>query len=211
MVKGYRTSRRVLRDELGFSEPFAGDKKARGQGLGAAQTASGTAAGYGGAAQGVASTLVPEYTQEAKNPTGINPTDLNAMQVASQTGAGGAAGALMGTATDQAARSRNSGALAGTLDQIARNKTQAAAGGNLAIQNMNTQEKLRQKQEGLKGLEGLYGTDVGAQLQAEGIVPKDLEAVAKADESGWQQDLQGWMKALSGGAQGAAALGLKIP
>jgi hypothetical protein len=203
MVKGYRTSRRVLRDELGFSEPFAGDKKARGQGLGAAQTASGTAAGYGGAAQGIGSTLVPQYTQEATNPTGINPTDLNAMQVASQTGAGGAAGSLMGTATDQAARSRNSGALAGTLDQISRNKTQAAAGGNLAIQNMNTQEKLRQKQEGLKGLEGLYGTDVGAQLKAQSIVPEDLDAVAKADESGWQQDLQGWMKSLSGAAEAA--------
>ena len=211
MIYRYRTTRRVLRDALGFTEPFAGDKKARGQGLGAAQTASGTAAGYGGQAANVSSTLVPELTQEAKNPTGINPTDLNAMQVASQQGAGGAAGSLVGEATTRAARSRNTGALAGSLDEIARAKTRAASGGNLAIQNMNTQEKLNQQQAGLKGLEGVYGTDVGAQLKAQGLVPEDLTAVAKADESGWQQDLQGWLKALGGAAQGAGALGVKIP
>jgi hypothetical protein len=211
MIKGYRTSRRVLRDALGFSEPFAGDKKARQAGLGAASAATGTAAGYGGQAGSIGSTLVPELTQEAKNPTGFNPTDLNAMQVGAQQGAGGAAGSLVGEATTHAARSRNIGALPGQLDSIARSKTMADSNANLGIQGMNAQEKLKQKQQGLQGLAGVYGTDVGAQLKAQGLVPEDLNAVAKADESGWQQDMQGWMKALGGAAQGAGAMGLKFP
>lgn len=206
MIYRYRTTRRVLRDPLGFTEPFAADKAAKGLAKGAANTANSTAAGYGTAATGIGSTLVPELTQEAKNPTGYNPTDLNAMQVGAQQGAGGAAGSLVGQATTGAARSRNIGALPGQLDSIARSKTMADSNASLGIQSSNAKLKEQQKQAGLKGLEGVYGTDVGAQLKAEGLVPEDVDAMAKADESGWGKDLMGWMQTLGGDAAGAGKL-----
>jgi hypothetical protein len=206
MIYRYRTTRRVLRDPLGFTEPFAGDKAAKGLAKGAANTANTTAGGYGTAATGIGSTLVPELTQEAKNPTGYNPTDLNAMQVGAQQGAGGAAGSLVGQATTGAARSRNIGALPGQLDSIARSKTMADSNASLGIQSSNAKLKEQQKQAGLKGLEGVYGTDVGAQLKAEGLVPEDVDAMAKADQTGWGKDLMAWINTGTNAAATAAKI-----
>jgi hypothetical protein len=206
MIKGYRTTRRVLRDPLGFTEPFAADKNAKQAAQTGVNNANVTAGGYGTAATGIGSTLVPELTQEAKNPTGYNPTDLNAMQVGAQQGAGGAAGSLVGQATTGAARSRNIGALPGQLDSIARSKTMADSNASLGIQSSNAKLKEQQKQAGLKGLEGVYGTDVGAQLKAEGLVPEDVDAMAKADQTGWGKDLMAWINTGTNAAATAAKI-----
>jgi hypothetical protein len=176
------------------------DKKAQSAARGAEKTTAGTATGYGSAATGVGSTLVPELTKEATNPTGINPTDLNAMRVGSAQGAGGAAGSLANEGVLSAARSRNTGSLAGTLGEIARSKTRAASEGELGIQSMNAKLKEQQRQAGLKGLESVYGTDVAAQLKAEGLVPEDINAMVNAGKSGWLQNTLDVMNTLEGGA-----------
>jgi hypothetical protein len=199
----------LARDSYEYSGPIAYCIKAATKAAqGAASTAQQTGAQYGNQAAGIGSTLVPQLTQEAQHPTGINPTDLNAMRVAGQQGAGGANAGIAGQAGLTAARTRNTGALSGVLDQAARNKTQASSQANLGIQNENTQTKLKQQQAGLSGLEGLYGTDVNAGLKAQSLVPDDIKAWADADKTGWLQDTLGTLSTLGslGGAKGIKGL-----
>jgi hypothetical protein len=189
----------------GATEPYAGIKAADKSAKAAAGTASGTGAGYGTSASGVGSTLVPELTQEAKNPTGFDPTTLNNMNTASAETAGGTNSAISGAATNAAARTHNTGALSGVLDEAARQKQRQMATNTLGIQNANAVLKEKQKQAGLSGLEGVYGTDVGAQLKSEGLVPEDINAWANANKTGWLQDVDQTISAVGGASKGPAA------
>lgn len=146
----------------------------------ATNTANTTAGNYGTGAATVGSTLVPELTKEATNPTGLTPTERNNELVAGEQGAGGATAGITGQANLEAARTHNTGALSGVLDEAARAKTRQLSTNALNIENQNTALKESQRQAGLKGLEGTYGTDVGAQLKAEGLVPEDITAWNKA-------------------------------
>jgi hypothetical protein len=203
VVVDIESGRVTERDSYEYSGPVALCIKAATQAAqGAATTAAGTGAGYGSQASGIGSTLVPQLTKEATNPTGINPNDQNSMLVAGEQGAGGANAGLTGQANLQAARTNNTGALSGVLDQAARAKTQTLSNNALGVQNLNTQTKLKQQQAGLSGLEGLYGTDVGAQLKAQGLVPEDINAWANANNSGWVQNTDQTLKALNSGGGG---------
>jgi hypothetical protein len=146
------------------------------QGQAAASTAAGTGAGYSSAATGIGSTLVPELTKEATNPTGLTPTEQNSELVAGEQGAGGANAGIAGQAGLTAARTRNTGALSGVLDEAARAKTRQLSSNALGVANQNTALKTKEQQEGLAGLGSMYGTDVGAQLKSEGLVPEDINA-----------------------------------
>ena len=188
----------LSRESYSYSGPIAYCIKAATKAAqGAATTAGATGADYGQQASGIGGTLTPALTQEATHPTGINPTDLNSMLVAGQQGAGGATAGVAGQAGLTAARTRNSGALSGVLDQAARTKQQANSGAALGVQGLNAQTKLKQQQEGLSGLEGLYGTDVNAGLKAQGLVPEDINSWANANKTGWLQNMNDTVRAFS--------------
>lgn len=176
------------------------DKKAKSMAQKAANTATNEGSRYGSTASDIASTLVPEYRREATNPTGFMPQDVNAMLVGGEQGAGGSAASLAGEAGLGAARSRNSGALAGTLGEIARSKGRQLSENALNVQTMQAREKQRQRSEGLRGLEGVYGTDVGAELKEQGLVPEDINAMLNANKTGWGKDLMDWTQTLTGAA-----------
>lgn len=167
----------------------------------AATTAAQTGSQYGRQASDISSTLVPQLTQEAQHPTGINPTDLNSMLVAGEQGAGGANAGVAGQAGLTAARTRNTGALSGVLDEAARSKGRTLSQNALGVQGENAQTKLKQQQAGLTGLEGLYGKDVSAGLEAQGLVPKDVEAEAKANQTGWLQNMMGIWEQINNSAK----------
>jgi hypothetical protein len=202
-----KTTRRVLYDPMtGGTEPIAGIKKAEKAAQGAAQTATGTAGGYGNAAADIGSSLVPYEKQQLAHPTGINPTDINSMLVAGEQGAGGANAGITGQANLTAARTHNTGALSGVLDQAAREKTKALSSNALNVQNENTRTKLGQQSEAAKALSGLYGTDVGAQLKAEGLVPEDINSWVNAGKSGWLQNTLGTIDTLTGAAKAGSGI-----
>src|SRR5277367_599359 len=150
---------------------------------GAVNSANTTANNYGSGATSIGSTLVPFEQKQLTNPSGINPTDINNMLVAGEQGAGGANAGITGQANLEAARTHNTGALSGVLDQASRNKTQQLSQNALGVQNENTRVKLGQQSEAAKDLGGLYGTDVNAQLKAEGLVPEDINAWTTANNS----------------------------
>ena len=144
----------------------------------AASTASSTGAGYGANATQIGSSLVPQLEKQATNPTGYTPTQQNNMLVAGEQGAGGANAGIVGQAGLQAARTHNTGALSGVLDSAARAKQQTLSQNALGVQNKQADLQQRQMSEAQKGLEGLYGTNVNAQLGNERLVPEDLQAEA---------------------------------
>lgn len=196
------SGRIVDRDRIEYDGPIElCDKKAKAKASKAADTARDTAAGFGGEAASVGSTLVPELRREATAPPGFMPADLNAMLVGGEQGAGGAAGSLAGEAGLSAARSRNTGALSGTLGEIAREKLRTLSGNALGVQAMNAREKARQKTEGLEGLGRVRGEDIHAQIAEQGLVPEDIKAMLEANKSGWGKNLQDWASIATGAAK----------
>jgi hypothetical protein len=185
------------------------DRAAQSQAAVAAKQAGATGADYGASASSIGSTLVPTLTRDINNPTGFSPTEKNNMLVASEQGAGGANAGITGAAGLTANRTRNSSALSSVLDQAARDKSQALSGNALSIQNKDAMLAQQKRAAALGGLQGLYGTDVGAQLKSMGIQDQDINTEIEAGKSGWLQNAEGGLSALSGAyksvAQGMAA------
>ena len=156
-----------------------------------ANTSNATAGGYGAGAQSIQGSLIPTLNRELTGTQGLTPTQQNSLLVAGQQGSGGAAGGLAGAAGLTAARTRNSGALSGTLDQIARAKTQAGSQANLGVANESTQVALDKQKQAQQQLQGLYGTDVSAQLGQMGLANQDLNTELNANKQGWLQNTEG--------------------
>jgi hypothetical protein len=209
------TSRRVLRDPLGGVQDIAGIRAAETAAQNAAQTAAQTAAQYGAQAGALGGMLVPTIESDVMNAPGLSPAQQNAMIGAAEGGLGGAASGLVGEAALAGARSRNVGAgTTGALDEIAREKMRTSAGIGLDVATKNAMLQQQQRANALKQLEGIYGTQTGAQLKAQSLVPEDINAWVNASKSGWLQNVEGVMGAVSGmaggiggGMTGAAAMG----
>ena len=175
----------------------------------AGKTASSVGAGYAGQAQDIYSEFIPMLRREAAGGMGLTPTQKSQELTAAEQGAGGAAGSISGQAGLTAARTRNSAALSGVQDAAARAKTQAASQANLGIENESTNLANARQQAALGQLQGLYGTNVNAQLGAMGLIPKDVEAGTAAGSQGWLQNTLGVINALKpsgsvGGGQPAS-------
>jgi hypothetical protein len=184
------TTRRVTSDPLFGTQPIAGIKKATQAASNAAGTAAQTGGTYGASASDVGSLLVPTLKRDVQNAPGLTPEDQNAMLVKGAEGLGGATAGLVGEAGLRATRSRNVGAQTGALDEIAREKMRQSAGIGLDVATKNAMLKQQQRASALKQLEGVYGTDVGAQLKAQELVPEDINAWVNANKTGWQQNLE---------------------
>jgi hypothetical protein len=170
-------------------------------GLGAAQQAGSTAAGYGSQAAGINANLLPFLTRELENPEGYTQAQRGAMLNEAEAGAGGATAGLNTEANLASARNRNSGGFSGALDEAAREKDKAlsAQSSGIAANNANLQQQ--QRQSAAQGLQSLEGMDTNAQLQAMGLIPKDIEASAKAYGQG------DWLSGLQGIAKGIGSVG----
>jgi hypothetical protein len=203
-----RTTRRVWSDPLDGTQPIAGIQAATGQAAQAAQTAAQTGAQYGQGAFGIGGMLVPQLEADVNNPQGFNAATRNDMLVQGLEGAGGASSGIVGQEGLRAARSRNVGGSAGVLDEAAREKMRTSAGVGLDVATKNAMLQQQQRQSALQGLQGLYGTDVNAQLKAQSLVPEDIDAWAKANQTGWLQNTAMMLTALKpGGSAGGFSFG----
>ena len=174
------------------------DRSLQAQGKQAEQQASSTAGNYGSAAAGIGAQLIPQLQREATGNVGLTPTQANNELVAAEQGAGGATAGVTGEAGLRAARTRNSGAVSGVLDQAARTRQQAGSQANLAVQNESTRVARENQARAQAQLQGLYGTDVTAQLHAMGLIPQDINAEANAEKVGWLQDTTQAIDSISG-------------
>jgi hypothetical protein len=200
------TTRRVISDPINGITDIAGIRAATGAASNAAATAAATGAGYGEQAGGIGGMLVPYLENQITNPMGFGPAATNAMLAQGLEGAGGAASGLAGEAGLRAARSRNVGGATGILDELAREKMRTSAGVGLDVATKNALLQQQQRSQAQGQLESLYGTDVGAQLKAQSLVPEDINAWTNANNSGWLQNVEGVMAAAGGMAGGMGKL-----
>lgn len=126
-------------------------------------------------------TLSPALMTMATHPTGIDPTTLAQMKTSNMQTAGGANAGAVGQGSLLAARTKN----AGTAD-AAIAKSGEAAGETLSKANLgtnieNANIKQQQQAEGLKGLQGLYGTN-----EQEALGGLDASNAALKDAGGVQ-------------------------
>lgn len=127
------------------------------------------------------------------------------MNTAVQQGTGGSTAGAVGQAGLDAERTGNRGALQGALDESAREGMRTNADASLAINSKNADLKAKQQQAGLSGLEGLYGqnsTDelnaLGQENNSIGEGNQSVNAELAAGNSGWLQNITGFMGALRG-------------
>lgn len=180
-------------------------RSAQQQASNAYNTASASANQYQGAGNQVASSLIPGLEREANNPVGFTPEEMNNQLVASEQGAGGATGAIAGDAALRMARTRNSSGYSNLLDEAARTKTRQLSENALNIQDESAKLGQEKQMAAQKELGGIYGTDVNANLEAQGLLPKDVEAETEAGKSGWFQNMTSLIASLSGNAGKAAS------
>lgn len=132
-------------------------------------------------------TLSPALTTEAAAPQGINPADLAKMNTAAQQSAGGSNSGAVGQGSLLSARTRNAGSADAGIAKSAEGAQQTLGNEAVGIQNENTQTKLKQQQQGLSGLQGLYGTNENAALGGLNASTAALNGEAKAPPSFWQK------------------------
>lgn len=188
---------RLMHSFLGLGAgPLAGTAKNL---FNSANTAAGT---YGSAAGSEGAQLNPFYTQEMKATHEFNPNQMNEMLTAAEAGGGGATGALTGQAALEDARTHNASGFTKSLDELARDKSKTAAGASEGIAAQDVMGAKQLNQAGAQGMQGLYGTNVGAQLKAMGQANEDLNTEMKAD-----QQAPSWLQSLTNLASGTNALG----
>lgn len=165
---------------------------------------------YGNQAAGVYGKLFPQLESQYSNPQGFGQSDLNSMNTGIQQGAGGALASVKGEAANRAARTRNVGSYAPLLDAATINSEKQANQGQLAVAGENAKLKAAQQQAALAGEQGLYGTNVNAQLGNLGAANGSLGAWNQADANTTNAAL-GWAKfaaSLVGAGNPGSGLGI---
>ncbi len=161
-------------------------------------TAASTGAELGGEAQGIGANLTPFLTQEMLHPQGLGQEGIGAETSAALAGGGGAASGLTGGAMQRAAVSHNAGGADAALDSVARERMKAAGQASEGIQAQNQNLMEQQRQSGAAGLGKMYGVDTSGMLESQGQEANDIEAQAKAGESGWLQNSLGVLNGITG-------------
>jgi len=156
----------------------------------AAQTAAGVGAGYGAEAGGELGVLSPFYTREMQAKHAFDPSQLNELLTAAGAGAGGVTGAAQGALQRQAASTGNVAGQTKALQELARDRMKAQAGASEGIAGEDVLGAQKLQQEGAAGMQGLYGTNVKAQLEAMGQVAPDVQAATQASKTGWLQQAE---------------------
>lgn len=172
-----------------------------------AAQAGATAAGFGSEAGMESSDLNPFYAQEMKAQHLFEPGQINELLTAAGAGTGAAEGAIEGQANREAARTHNASGFTKALDEAARERAKTAAGVSEGVAAQDVTGAKQLNQEGAAGMQGLYGTNVGAQLKAMGQQNEDLNTAIEAGKSGWLQNMTGVLGALQGAGMKTASGG----
>ena len=169
-----------------------------GQAKSAEQQAADAAGGYGSAAAGEGAQLNPFFTQEMKATHGYTPGQENEMLTAAEGGSGAAFGGAEAEAQRNAARTGNATGVTKSLDEMARERAKVAAGSSEGIAAQDVAGAKQENQEGAAGMQGLYGTNVNAQLGAMKQQNADISTENAVKGQNWVQQLN-QLNSLGGG------------
>lgn len=163
--------------------------------LNSSQQASGQ---FGSSAQNESAQLSPFFAQEMRAQHSLTPGQSNEMLTAAESGAGGAFGGAEGQINRDAARTGNATTVTKSLDEMARERAKSSAGASEGIAAQDVMGAKQLNQQGAAGMQGLYGTNVGAQLGAMKQSGEDLGNLMKA-----QTQAPTWMQGLNEATQAA--------
>ena len=151
------------------------------------------------------STIDPFLTNELTNPKGFGADTIAQMLTQGGEAVSGATGAAKEAATLNASRTGNAAAIPGIIDATARNAMKQGSDNALNVNIKNALLKNEQQQDAAKGLEGLYGEDVGSALKAMGLQNESLGEGTNASNAANQAKL-GWYKAITGTGEDIAKM-----
>jgi hypothetical protein len=179
------------------------DRAAQAAAKNAAATAGNTAANDQNLANQGQQTLNPFFKQEMGAEHLFTPGQTDELLTAAGAGAGGVAGEEQAALNRNAATTHNATALTKSLQEAARDKMKNAAGTseNIAAQDVMGAKQLNQ--EGAAGEQSLFGTNTDAALKAMGLQTNDINTEIEAGKSGWLQNMNATITALTQGAKNA--------
>lgn len=152
-------------------------------------TADTVAAGSGSAAAAEGASLNPFYSQEMRAQHAYTPGQEGELLTNAIQGAGGAFGGAEGEINRNAARTGNATSVTKSLDEMARDKAKMAAGASEGIAAQDVMGAKQENQQGAAGLQGLYGVNTGAQLNAMKQGTEDIQGEMSADPGWLKQSL----------------------
>ncbi len=167
--------------------------------LGQANQASAT---YGSNATAEGAQLNPFFNQELKATHGYTPGQENELLTAANAGAGAATGAEESALKNNAVRTGNATGVGKSLDEMARDRAKAAAGASEGIAAQDVMTAKSENQAGASGMQGLYGTNVNAQLGAMKQASTDLTGLEAA-----QTQAPTWLTGLTNVTKGVSDVG----
>lgn len=180
-----------------------GDRAAQNAAKTAEKTAGNVAATEQGSADAERAKLTPFYSQEMNAQHEFNPQQLQELLSSAGSPLAASAATTAGKATSEAARTRNSSGFSSALDQAARDRNAAMGTAGLEIGQQDVLGAKKLNQEGAAGEAGLFGQDQEAMLKAMGIQTGDINAETEAGKSGWLQNMNQTITALTGAAKNA--------
>lgn len=144
---------------------------------------------FGGQAATEGAQLNPFFSQEIRAKHGFDPTQTNELLTNAEAGAGGAFGGAEGQLNANAARTGNATGVTKSLDEMARDKSKAAAGASEGIAAADVAGAKQLNQQGAAGLSGLYGTNVSGQLGAMKQADEGIKTEQATQGQNWLQQL----------------------
>jgi hypothetical protein len=157
----------------------------------------------GSTATGINAQLIPGLETESKGHSGYSPTDQNNMLVAGGEAVGGSNAGITGQANLTAARTRNAGGFAASLDEAARDKSRQLSNNALGVANQNAQLEQQNQRFAQGQLANISNEQRQAQLKAMGLSDEAIQQELAAGRQGWLQNTEGVLDTLSGGAKAA--------
>ena len=151
----------------------------------AATSANNLSNAYADNASNIYGALTPELEGMASHPAGMSPSDLAKANTSVLQSAGGSNASSVGQGALLGARSRNAGAPAAAIAESVREGGQRAGEGTLGVDLANEKLKQQQQQEGLGGLQSLYGSNLGGSINALGETAANVNANTNAYNSSY--------------------------
>jgi hypothetical protein len=148
-----------------------------------------TAGEFGSNASTEGAALNPFFAQEMRATHSLDPNQQNELLTHAEAGAGGAFGGAEGEMKANAARTGNATTLTKSLDEMARDKAKVAAGTSEGIAAQDVMGAQQLRQQGAAGMQGLYGTNVGAQLGAMKQSNEDVSTEQATQGANWLSQL----------------------
>jgi len=174
-----------------------------------AKTAQGLSSSYSSQAQGNSNILTPTLNKMVTSPTGLGQQTKNNMTTAAMQTAGGAEAGIVGGALQRAAATNNAGAYDPAIASAGQDAMHTLSDAALGVENTDALLKEQQRQQGIEGLQNMYGTNVGAGQNSLGLSDQALQTQLQAGQSGWLQNTLGVISALNGSNGGAASTAIR--